>query len=134
MGAYTEGMGDDLSERLLGVSPEGVSENDIERALEERAEDEMRDGADEFRQWLLEHADINGAAGIALICTVVGGLRFSDRFGRMTHDEAVEDYRDRISDARAAVERDYIAYRTATASEAERDEIAASIRADRSEA
>lgn len=131
MGAYTEGMGDALAERLLGVAEGGVSENAIERALEDRAEEELAACSRPFTDWLDDYPEHARSIAVA----VCGFPDFRRPDGQwLTLEECRQQRLSNIFAARIAAERAYIAYRTGTASEAERDEIADSIRADRREA
>lgn len=74
MGAYgADGWSTAAEEQALGLDTPLWAENEIQRRLEERAEEEI--GGPEFREWLAihvgENASPNGGGGIALILCAI---------------------------------------------------------------
>lgn len=82
----------------------------LQRALEERAEDEAYDSAEVFREWLTEQASPNGGGGVGLVLTVVSPYGWEG--SRL----------DRIADARRQLIDEWVSYRTNAMTD---DEIAA---------
>lgn len=91
----------------------GSDANELQRALEERAEDEARDGSDLFRDWLCDNTTANGGGGIALVCAACTNNR---------------GWADKVADARRALIAEYVAYRVNSFAQWEIDEIAAGLR------
>lgn len=88
-------------------------ENELQRAMEERAEEEAETGADAFREWLSDTTTANGGGGIALICTACA---------------AGKEWADKVADARRALIAEYVEYRVNAFSAREIDDIAISLR------
>ena len=80
-----------------------VDSNALQRELEERAEQEAEDGADVFREWLVENVTYNGGGCIALVLQAMD-TRSDKRLNRA-------HYLDRVSDAADTLLRDYIQWR-----------------------
>lgn len=89
-----------------------VDENDIQRRLEERAEDEMDRLDAYFTEWL---ADDGGPWAHELAIAVMG--RIGDYWSRVSpldrpsDDEIAADHQSRIENAKAAIREAYIAHR-----------------------
>lgn len=122
-----DGISTATAERELGLDG-GVDENTLQAAIEEQAEDEVRECARPFRDWLNDCPEHAISIAVAVCGWPVG--KHLDGTWWSIQECRAQNYVN-VSEARAAVERDYIAYRTSTMPEWERDEIAASIRADR---
>ena len=97
---YPDGFTQTMHDRIFDT---GVDSNALQRELEERAEQEAEDGADVFREWLVENVTYNGGGCIALVLTVC------DRSG-MTDYQAIRNW-DRVCDARADLIRDWVQWR-----------------------
>jgi len=103
-GGYPDGCTQADHDRAWGDN----NANELQRALEERAEDEAQDGSAEFRDWLCDNTTANGGGGIALVCAACSNNR---------------GWADKVADARLALVNEWIEYRVNSFSAAEIDEI-----------
>lgn len=120
-----DGMTSAMAERFMGLDREltTAEANEIERRLEEKAEDEISAGADAYTEWLandgLEHA-----LSIAKAASCWPRMAHWAFYNHIDEHAEREDLRQQnIDDALARARRDYIAYRVNTFTDDERAEV-----------